>query len=319
MKALYFDKSLKKVYDIPRPKPEKHEALIRVLKAGICNTDLEIINGYNKFTGIPGHEFVGIVEGVYEPNTHLKGKRVVGEINIGCGHCNWCMNSIPQHCTNRKAIGIKNRNGCFAEYLTIPIKNLHVVPENVSNENAVFIEPLAASIEFLSRIKIAPSTEILVMGDGKLGLITAYALKSIGFEVQLLGKYLHKMIIARNIGIDALVYDEILHKSFPIIIDATGKPDGIEKAIQLIQPRGTIITKSTYTSGESINLTKVAVNEIQILGSRCGDFKPALQLLQQGLDLTRLISGVFEFEDSLDAYKAAIKGGALKYLIHFSS
>ena len=319
MRALFFDQSLQMVKDFPKPKPERHEALIRILKAGICNTDLEIVRGYNNFKGIPGHEFVGVVEGVDEPYYELKGKRVVGEINIGCERCEYCLNNLPQHCENRKAIGIKDANGCFAEYITLPVKNLHIVPDHVINENAVFTEPLAAAIEILERVKLNPDTEILVMGDGKLGLITAFALKAMGMNVELLGKYLHKMVLAKKRDIPVMVYDEVLHRKFSLIVDATGKPEAIKTALKLLKPRGTLVLKSTYTDPESLNLSKIAVNEIQILGSRCGNFKSALELLNQGLNLTPLISGMYEFDQSISAYQHALSGEALKNIIHFAS
>jgi threonine dehydrogenase-like Zn-dependent dehydrogenase len=296
MRALYFDEKLSMV-EVPKPSPEDGEALIKVLAAGICNTDIEIVKGYMGFKGIPGHEFVGIVEKSADPR--WVGKRVVGEINIACNECDLCKIGLKKHCRNIKVLGIKDWNGAFAEYLVLPVENLHEVPSKVSNRQAVFVEPLAAAIQILEQVHIKPTDRVCVIGDGKLGLLISLSLNAHGVKHILVGKHPEKMKIVSDRGVSTL---------FP--------GAGLETALNIIRPQGTVVLKSTYASKASVDLSKVVVNEINIIGSRCGPFEPALQLLEKDLiDVNPLVSQVLPFEKALEAFELAKTKGTLKVIL----
>lgn len=316
MRALVFDEGLKAV-DMPIPKRGRDEALIRVSLAGICNTDIEVTRGYLGYKGIMGHEFVGKV--VDADNSGLVGKRVVGEINIVCGECPMCRSGNPRHCDNVKAMGINGWQGCFADYVILPESNLHVVPDSVTDRQAVFTEPLAAGIEVLEQVHILPTDLVAVIGDGKLGLLTAQAIHAFGYRVVVLGKHMEKLAIARMAGMEAVLSSEYACR-VDVAVDCTGNSSGIETAMAIVRPKGTIVLKSTFHQGVPINLTPVVRNEITCVGSRCGPFPPALRLLENGTVTTEpLIDAVFSADQMLDAFDAACIRGSLKVLIDFKN
>jgi threonine dehydrogenase-like Zn-dependent dehydrogenase len=321
MKAIVFDGVLKFVDDYPIPEPDEKEALIRVSMAGICNTDIEITRGYLGFRGVLGHEFVGIVEKAPEYAAGLIHRRVVGEINCGCGTCDYCKAGLEKHCPSRTTIGIQGKDGIFAEYAALPVPNLYVVPETVSDEEAVFVEPLAAAYEIQEQIEIKPAHAILVLGDGKLGLLCALVLNLSGAQVTLAGKHDKKLKIAGhqqiqtvNVGTEALGKE----KKYDIVVEATGSAEGFEMALRYIKPRGTIVLKSTIASSQKINLAPLVIDEITLIGSRCGPFEAAIEALaQKRIDVKPLISGIYTIRDAEAAFEAAMKKENLKIIIDF--
>lgn len=320
MKAIVFDGRLK-VVDIPKPVPASGEVLIRVSVAGICNTDIEIMKGYLGFQGIIGHEFTGIVENAAGDCPGMSGKRVVGEINCGCGICGLCRKGLEKHCPRRTTLGILGRQGALAEYTTLPIANLHEIPGSLSDEQAVFTEPLAAAFEILEQVKIERDHRVLVLGDGKLGILCALALNLTGAEILLAGKHPGKLDIAARQGIPALLIEDLPpgDGAFDMVVEATGKSQGLDIAMKLTRPRGKIILKSTVADNVPFDLAPVVVNEITIVGSRCGPFKPALEALANGsVDVKPLISAVFPARNAKDAFRAAGSAENLKVLIDFT-
>ncbi len=319
MKAIVFDNKLNFTDTYPMPEPMENEALIRVLMAGICNTDIEITKGYTGFKGVIGHEFVGIVEKINGKNQSLLNKRVVGEINCGCGKCEYCKKGLKNHCPERKVLGIVNKQGAFAEYITLPLENLHVVPENISDEEAVFAEPLAAAFEILRQIQIKPDDKILIMGDGKLGLLVSLALHISHSNLILAGRHENKLRIAKDKGVETLLFNKLpVKRDYDIVVESTGSADGFETALKLIKPRGVIILKSTVAAGKEINLAPVVVDEITVIGSRCGPFEPALDLLSKKLiDVKPLITEIYSFDKAKEAFERATAKDALKVIIDF--
>ncbi len=279
MQGLYFDgKTSSLRHDLTLPEPKAHESLVRISLAAICNTDREIMRGYKPdFAGILGHEFVGIVEKSSDPA--LIGHRVVGEINEGCGECVYCKTGREKHCESRKCIGINEQDGCFAPFMTIATKSLHLVPDNVLDEQAVFAEPLAAALEIPELIQIRPSEEICVIGDGRLAFLIAQVLALTSAEVTVLGKHEDKL---QRFGSFAKT-TTACNRRFEVVVDAAGSPSGFDAAMKLVRSRGTIVLKSTYAGNTSINLSAAVVNEVSIVGSRCGPFEPAVRLLSRGL------------------------------------
>jgi alcohol dehydrogenase len=321
MKAVVWNRGFQFVEDYPVPEPGDGEALVRVLMAGICNTDLEIAKGYMGFTGIPGHEFVGVIERPSAGGGPGAGTRVVGEINCGCGACEYCLRGMKTHCPSRKTIGIVNKDGAFAEYLTLPGTNLHEAPQGVSDEEAVFTEPLAAAFEITDQVHVRPTDRILVMGDGKLGLLSAFVLGLTEAHVTLAGKHEEKLDIARARGIDASpVHKLTQERIYDVVVEATGRADGIETALRLVKPRGTVVLKSTVAERKAIDLTPIVIDEVRVQGSRCGPFGPALRALSSGLiDVKPLITGVFPFAKAREALERAGDGVSLKTIIDFRS
>jgi threonine dehydrogenase-like Zn-dependent dehydrogenase len=311
------------------PSLQPGEAFIRVLLAGICNTDLEITRGYMAFEGVLGHEFVGIVEAVHEgsgasPPTYLIGKRVVGEINAAChrSDCVYCQQNMPTHCPNRTTLGIVNRDGAFAEYLTLPTENLHLVPENVSDEEAVFVEPLAANFEMLEQVHVRPTDSVMVLGDGKMGQLAAQVLSLASCEVMMIGKHPEKLALAEQRGITTYLLDNFEHllkKVGPrvdMVVECTGAAQGLELALQLTRPRGTIILKSTVANKSTLHLAPIVIDEIRVQGSRCGPFAPALRALSSHrIDVRSLISARYTFDNAIEAFEFASKSGVLKVLV----
>lgn len=321
MKAIFFDGNLKFTKDYPVPEPGQNEALIRVLVAGICNTDLEILKGYLGFKGILGHEFVGIVERTPAGYEDLQGMRVVGDINCGCGICGYCKKGMRKHCPGRTTVGIGGRDGVFAEYVSLPVSNLSAVTETISDEEAVFTEPLAAALEIAEQIQVRPTDEILVLGDGKLGLLCAMTLAFSGAHVTLSGKHEEKLAIARLARVDTVDMNTAVipaDKQYDIVMEATGNPQGLETALKFTRPRGMIVLKSTVADVSSINMAPIVINEITITGSRCGPFDAALRALEQKrIDVRPLISAVYSFEKAHDAFTKAGDRKSLKILIDF--
>lgn len=279
MKALYFDGE-KPVYleDYKKPTPEPGHSRIRVLVSAICNTDREVIRGYRPdFRGVLGHEFVGIVEA--SDDESLIGKRVVGELNEGCGECIYCKSGREKHCLTRKVIGMEGLDGTFAEYFVLANHLIHVVPDSLSTEKAIFVEPLAAALEIPNQLHIKPQDNVAIIGDGRLALMIAQVVALHGVRLTIIGKHPDKLKLFEKIAKTERDQDE----TYEIVIDATGSPSGIELAKQIVRKRGTIVMKSTYAGAVQLDLSYFVVNEITIMGSRCGPFKPALELLDKGL------------------------------------
>ncbi len=317
MRAVVFDNGLKLDKNYAKPSPQKGEALIKVNTIGICNTDYEITKGYMGYKGVLGHEFTGVVEEINADDKSLLNKRVVGEINCGCGECEWCNQGLERHCPNRSTLGIWQREGCFAEYVCLPVKNLLEIPENVSDEEAVFTEPLAAALEILEQIHIPPYKKIAVLGDGKLGLMIALALNAAGLDLILIGKHENKLEIAKKQGVKTkLLSDVEIKKEYDFVVEATGSISGFETSLALTKPRGTLILKSTIAASKEFNFAPVVVDEITIVGSRCGQFAPALRLLESGrIDVKPLISDIFELDESIAAFERNKEKSSIKVIV----
>ncbi|MEI3254368.1 MAG: alcohol dehydrogenase catalytic domain-containing protein [Candidatus Gastranaerophilaceae bacterium] len=315
MKAVVFDNGLKLDNNYPMPVPQKGEALIKVNTIGICNTDYEITLGYMGYKGILGHEFTGVVEKA--ENKDLIGKRVVGEINCGCGQCDWCAQGLERHCFNRSTLGIWQREGCFAEYVCLPEKNLLVIPDNVTDEEAVFVEPLAAALEILEQVHIPPYKKVIVLGDGKLGLIIALALNAAGLDITLVGKHEEKLNIAKAQGVKTELLNNLkIEKAYDFVVEATGSITGFETSLALTKPRGTLILKSTIAASKEFNLAPIVIDEITVLGSRCGQFAPALRMLEQKrIDVKPLISDIYAIDDSIAAFERNKEKSSVKVLV----
>lgn len=320
MRAVVFDEGLKLDNNYAKPLPQKGEALIRVKLAGICNTDYEITKGYMGYKGILGHEFVGIVEEVNDDDKSLIGKRVVAEISWGCNspNCEWCAKKNYRHCPGRHTIGIWKKDGCFADYITLPTNILFEVPENVPDEQAVFVEPLAAACEITEQLHIEPTQKILVLGDGKLGLTTALALNAFNLDVLLVGKHQNKLDIAEAQGVKTVLLDSFIttEKKYDVVVEATGTASGFEMSMSLTKPRGVLVLKSTVATGKELNLAPIVIDEITVLGSRCGQFPPALRLLKNNrINFKPFISGVYSINNALEAFEANKQKDTLKVLI----
>jgi threonine dehydrogenase-like Zn-dependent dehydrogenase len=298
-----------------RPRRPEGFALIRLLYGGICNTDLELERGYYGFRGTPGHEFVGEV--VEADDKHWIGQRVVGEINLACGECEWCARGLGRHCPTRTVLGIVKQPGAFREFLTLPERNLRRVPREISSEEAVFVEPLAAACEILDQVRIAKGAPVAVLGDGKLGLLVAQVLQAHGAEVHQYGRHKEKLRIAERAGVSAEIAKKLPVAKYQFVVEATGSSEGLRQAVQMTQPRGTVVMKSTVHGLVSIDTAPAIVNEITLVGSRCGRFEPALRLLKnRKIHVDSMISDVFQLKDAPRAFRAAAKPGVLKILLH---
>jgi threonine dehydrogenase-like Zn-dependent dehydrogenase len=317
MKALIIKDKIRYLSFYPKPLPKKGEVLIKVLLAGICNTDIEITKGYLNFKGVLGHEFVGIVEEGEEKS--LIGKRVVGEINIGCGKCQFCRSNLKNHCPNRVVLGIYNKDGAFAQYLTLPLENIHILPKNLKDEEAVFVEPLAACIRILEEIKIRKEEKVIILGDGKLGQLMAQLLKLYCRDLLVIGKRKNKLEILKKFNIKGIELKSLRDIEADIIVECTGNVKGLDLALDLVKPKGTIFIKSTYNKRSSFDQSKAVVKEVKIIGSRCGPFKEAINLLKKKkIDPLPLISKVFPIEEGVEAFKYAMKREVLKVLLKIS-
>jgi len=316
MKALRLTYGELELADISRPKADG-EALVRVIKSGICNTDLEIARGYAGFNGTLGHEFVGVVEDA--SNRSLVGKRVVGEINAGCGVCRSCRAGDPRHCPNRTVLGIHERDGAHAEYLKLPEVNLLEVPDRISDNAAVFVEPLAAAYGITEQVAITPDANVAVIGDGKLGILCARSLSPLSDGLTLIGKHSQKLEKAVKYGnvTGVLLNDAAtVGRSFDIVIEASGSESGFKTALDLLKPRGVIVLKSTFHGFPRWEAARVVIDEITIVGSRCGRFAPALELLSNAeIEVEDLISEEFSLSDGVAAMKRAAEDGVLKVLL----
>lgn len=317
MRALVYREALCLVEDHPRPLAGLGEALVRVHLAGICNTDLEILRGYMGFRGVLGHEFVGTVEEAGDPD--WVGRRVVGEINCACGTCATCLAGRPTHCPNRTTLGIDRHDGVFADYVCLPLANLHPVPEGVSDRQAVFTEPLAAALEVPELSHVRPTERVIVLGDGKLGLLVAQVLALLGCELTAVGRHPDKLAILARRGIQTSLEAGVaasLVGAADLVVDCTGKPEGLALARRLVRPRGRLVLKSTFNARSELDMTMVVVDEVALLGSRCGPFAPALRLLERGLvDVEALIDSEYPLSDGLRAFERAATRGALKVLV----
>jgi threonine dehydrogenase-like Zn-dependent dehydrogenase len=318
MRALYLSQgTLRLVSDHPIPVPQPHEALIKVLIAGICSTDLELQRGYKSgFEGIPGHEFVGLVE-TCAIRPELVGQRVVGEINSACGTCDHCQAGLRTHCRQRNVLGIIKRPGAFAEYLTLPAENLHLVPASISNAEAAFAEPLAACFEIGEQVHIRPTTSILVLGDGKLGLLAAQVLALTGASVTIQGRHESKLALASQLGIRTRLAPEEQHQTtqqkYDMVVESTGSASGLQTAQQMIRPRGIVILKSTVAEHTTLDLAPFVVDEITVVGSRCGPFAPALCALEQKrIAVLPLLSATYPLSQAVEAFAHAARPGTLK-------
>ena len=319
MQALIFDTEIHLDPHYPEPTPAPGEALLTVRLAGICNTDLEIARGYMDFRGVLGHEFVGQV--LEAPELNWVGARVVGEINCGCGACPWCRRGLERHCPQRTVLGILNRDGAFAERTTLPLQNLHRVPEEVSDEEAVFVEPIAACCEILEQVEVRNFERRAVLGDGKLGLLAAQVLATDGQPVTLIGKHAEKMaIIANRLIQPQLLAQTPLEPTFDLLVEATGSPEGLRLATDLVRPRGTIVLKTTTAQLPGLPASRWVIDEITVVGSRCGRFPPALQLIREKrLRLRELISARLPLSEAVSAFRLAQELGVLKVLIEVQS
>lgn len=315
IRAIRLDTSLRYENRAPHPTPRPGEALIRVHQAGICATDIQLVKGYMGFQGILGHEFVGTVEQADEHERFI-GKRVAGEINAACRICPTCQAKRPTHCPNRTTLGIDRRDGAFADYLCLPVENLHPLPKEISNDQAVFIEPLAAACQILEQVSIATTDRIVVIGDGKLGLLCAQVLQTTPCELIILGRHPKKLALLEQQGIHTTIQAEDISPGVDTVIEATGTPEGLKLASRLVRPRGAIVLKSTYHGQTTFDFTALVVNEVALIGSRCGPFPQAIELLRQShIKVEPLIHARFAIDHGIEAIECASAPGTLKVLI----
>ena len=314
MRAVVFDGEVR-VAEVPMPVPGPGEALIRVLTAGICATDLELMKGYLGFKGIPGHEFVGVVK--QSSNPHLQDKRVVGEINCVCHRCQYCQLEMPHHCMARSVLGIHNRSGAFAEYITLPEENLHLVPNSIRDDVAAFTEPVAAAFRIPERLHITQDDRIIVLGDGKLGQLCAQVLWLHSKQLVCVGKHPKKLALLKDLHINIAYKDDPIERGADFVVEATGSPDGLKRALELVRPEGTVVLKTTLASPTPMDLSEPVINEVRIIGSRCGPFRPALDALAMGnVEVRPMISEAYELSDGVRALQRAAEKGVLKVLLH---
>jgi threonine dehydrogenase-like Zn-dependent dehydrogenase len=316
MKSLWLENQMLEFRaDLPIPEPIEDQALIRVRIAGVCSTDLELVRGYYPFSGIPGHEFVGEV--VSSPMDRFRaGTRVVGEINIACGVCETCISGLTMHCEKRKTLGIHDWNGVFAEYLVLPLGNLHEVPDGIPDDLAVFIEPLAAAYEILEQIQIKPEDRVLIVGAGRLGQLIAQVLQGTGCELEVVARYAKQRELLANRKIYTVMEQGLGNKKYDVVIEASGSPSGFLLGMKSVSPRGKIILKSTFKDSTEVNLSGIVVDEVSLIGSRCGPFIPALRLLEEKrVDPRSLIEAVYPLDEGILAFEHATRPGVLKVLI----
>lgn len=303
--------------DAPCPEPGPDDALIRVSLAGICSTDLELVKGYaGGFAGVLGHEFVGVVVEAGMATAAWAGHRVVGTINLGCRRCAVCLGEGPEHCPNRTTLGIHNKDGVFAEYVTLPLANLLPVPDGVADEEAVFTEPLAAALRIREQVLVRPTTRTAVVGPGRLGLLIAQVLALAGTPVTVLGRRPETLTLPRQLGLAAGLVEEATGDSYDLVVEATGNEAGLAQSLRLVRPRGTLVLKSTFHGRATVDLTKLVVAEIAVVGSRCGPFAPALRLLESGAVRVRpLVEAEYALADGQAAFEHAARPGARKILL----
>lgn len=318
MKALcLYDRKLTLDEQYPVPEPGEQEALIRVSLAGICSTDLEIVKGYNDFQGVLGHEFVGVVERVGSAeHAEWAGRRVVGTINLGCRQCPICLHDGPEHCPERTVLGIISKDGIFAEYATLPVANLLPVPDSVPDELAVFTEPLAAALRIREQLVVRPSARTAVVGPGRLGLLIAQVLALTGTPVTVFGRRPASLELPQQLGLGTGLVAEAAENSFDFVVEATGNEAGFAHSLRIVRPLGTLVLKSTFAGNANLNLSKLVVDEINVVGSRCGPFTPALDLLEKGMVQVRpLIEGEYPLAEASAAFAHAAQPGVRKVLL----
>jgi len=298
----------------PTPQADEQTARVHVSLAGICSTDLQIFQGYMGFSGVPGHEFVGeVTEGPAE----WLGQRVVGEINFACGQCPTCTQGLGRHCPTRRVMGILRADGTFAEYVAVPVANLHPVPDQVTDEAAVFTEPLAAAFEILEQVHLQPTDNVVILGDGKLGLLCAQVLHLTGARVHLVGRHAHKLELLRPHGIRTILLPDDPPGQADVVVEASGSAEGLQRAIESVRPRGTLVLKSTVAAAHHLSLAPLVINEVTVIGSRCGRFSPALHALTHAhVSVTPLIEHIYPLTEASDAVAHASRRGALKVLLH---
>jgi threonine dehydrogenase-like Zn-dependent dehydrogenase len=313
MNALWLEDNKISLRDIPQPH-KQNEALIKIRKAGICSTDLELVKGYYPYTGVIGHEFVGEV--VQSDHAAWMGQRVVGDINVTCGQCEQCLNGRPTHCEHRTVLGIINRDGTLAEYTTLPLANLHRVPDSVPDEMAVFTEPLAAALEIQDQVQVKPTDRVLLIGAGRLGQLIAQTLALTGCNLRVVARHARQQDLLKARAIRTITEEEIQPGRWDIVVEATGSPNGFSLARRAVRPRGTLMLKSTYKGDMSVNFSSIVVDEINLVGSRCGPFEPALRLMEsEKVDPTVLIAAEFKLGEALKAFEHAARAGVLKVLV----
>jgi threonine dehydrogenase-like Zn-dependent dehydrogenase len=313
MNALWLENNKIDLRDVEPPR-KPNEALIKIRKSGICSTDLEMVKGYYPYTGVLGHEFVGEV--VEAQDASWIGQRVVGEINVVCGQCEQCLNGRSTHCENRTVLGITDRDGTFAEYTQLPITNLHRVPDSVPDEMAVFTEPLAAALEIQQQIQVKPADRVLLVGAGRLGQLIAQTLALTGCDLRVVARHAHQQELLEARHIRVIAEEEVQPWRWDVVVEATGSPRGFVLARKAVRPRGTLVMKSTYKGEMSVNFSSIVVDEVNIIGSRCGPFEPALRLLEsRQVDPTVLIWDEFKLRDALKAFERAAETGVLKVLV----
>ena len=322
MKALVFDNTLKLDKNYPNPTVKDNEVLIKTTMVGICNTDYEITKGYMGYVGVLGHEFVGVVEAVgANCDKSLIGKRVVGEINCACNNCPACHKNLQRHCPNRSTLGIWQKDGCFSEYFTLPKENVLTISDNIDDITATFTEPLAAAYEILEQVHFQPTDKVAILGDGKLGLCISLVFSAMNIDYVHIGKHEDKLEISKKLGAKTMLLNEISdseRKTFDVVVEATGSTGGFETSASLVKPRGTLVLKSTIVAQEGLNLASIVVDEIKIQGSRCGQFKPILKLLEnKKIDVMPLVSGIYDVDDFEKAFEENSKKGTLKVLVKF--
>jgi threonine dehydrogenase-like Zn-dependent dehydrogenase len=316
MRALWLEnQKLRLRDDVDRPRPPEDEALVRVTLAGVCNTDLELARGYYPFTGVPGHEFVGVVEEA--PGApEWAGRRVVGEINAVCGACATCRAGRPTHCERRTVLGIVKRDGAFATHLALPAANLHEVPEGVPDEVAVFTEPTAAALEIQEQLTIGPGDHVVVIGAGKLGHLVARSLAATGCDLLVVGRSRRPLELLSSAGVRTCTAEALAERRADVVVECTGNPEGFEIARGTVRPRGTIVLKSTYHGHLSLDMAPLVVDEITLVGSRCGPFSPALKVLSSGaVDPRPLIEARYPLSEAVAAFDHAARPGTLKVLV----
>lgn len=317
MRALVLSDHLYLDTAAPMPVPQGEQALLKIRKAGICRTDLELIGGYMGFSGILGHEFVGEV---VQSSDEWLGRRVAGEINVADGTCDFCQRGIPSQCRDRTTVGIDRHPGAFADYLALSTHNLHLVPDAVSDDAAVFTEPLAAALQTLEAVHISPRDRVVVIGAGKLGLLVTQVLRLTGADVCAVVRHEAQAKLLNLWHVPAFSCEELPSKRAQVVVDCTGTAEGFADSLELVEPRGTIILKSTYRGMPTLNMTRVAVEEIRVVGSRCGPFDAALRLLAAGLvDVESLIDAHYPLDDAIQAFDHASRKGTLKVLLDVSS
>jgi threonine dehydrogenase-like Zn-dependent dehydrogenase len=313
MQSLWLENQTLSLREIPRPN-KPGEALVKIRLSGICGTDLELVRGYYPFTGVLGHEFVGEV--LESPESDWIGKRVVGEINAVCGECTQCRSGRPTHCENRSVLGILNRDGVHAEFCTLPLANLHIVPASVSDEAAVFTEPLAAALEIQQQVHIQPGVRVLLVGAGRLGQLIAQTLVLTGCDLHVLARHPDQKSLLESRKIRIISEPEVQPRFWDVVVEATGSPSGFDLARRALRPRGTLVLKSTYHGEMLVNWSPFVVDEITIIGSRCGPFAPAVRLLERGqVDPTILIAERYKLANAMQAMAAAQKPGIQKILL----